>query len=168
MKLMGSYELQHEIEQFLYSEAHLLDQDAFDKWLELFTDDAKYWMPTRETRERGRDSAQDKERLPIFEDDKNFLVMRVKRLDTGLAHAEQPPSRTRRFVSNIQITEERADSITVRSNILVFQSRLEKSEAFFVGEREDILRKVNGTWRIANRKVILDHRLLPRSISILF
>src|SRR5712691_3077115 len=165
---MASHELQHEIEQFLYSEARLLDQDDFDKWLELFTDDTKYWMPTRETRERGRDSARDKERLAIFEDDKNFLVMRVKRLHTGLAHAEQPPSRTRRFVSNIQITEEREDSITVRSNILVFQSRLEKSEAFFVGGREDILRKVNGTWRIANRKVILDHRLLPRSISILF
>ncbi|MGH9034150.1 MAG: aromatic-ring-hydroxylating dioxygenase subunit beta, partial [Acidimicrobiia bacterium] len=45
-------ELQHEIEQFLYHEANLLDEREFQDWLELFTDDIHYWMPTRYNRLR--------------------------------------------------------------------------------------------------------------------
>jgi len=165
---MASLELKHEVEEFLYKESRLLDDGKFYEWLDLFTDDARYWMPTRETRERGEDGVGKEGDLALFEDDKNFLTMRVKRLDTGLAHAEQPASRTRHFVSNVEIVSEAGDEIEVHSNMLVFQSRLERTESFFVGKREDRLRKVDGSWRVAARKIILDQTLLPRSVSIFF
>lgn len=165
---MARRELRQEVEEFLYRESRLLDDGKFDEWLDLFTDDTRYWMPTRQTRERGEGGVGEEGDVALFEDDKNFLVLRVRRLDTGLAHAEQPPSRTRHFVSNVEILREEGDEIEVRSNILVFQSRLEKTECFFVGRREDRLRKVNDHWRIAMRKIILDQALLPRSLSILF
>ena len=40
-------ELIREVEQFLYREARLLDERRFHEWLELFTDDVRYWMVTR-------------------------------------------------------------------------------------------------------------------------
>jgi 3-phenylpropionate/cinnamic acid dioxygenase small subunit len=165
---MVAGELTREIEQFLYREARLLDDGRFAEWLDLFTDDAQYWVPARETRASRDEGVRKPGELPMFEDDKRFLVTRVKRLETELAHAEQPPSRTRHFVNNVEIVERGENEIEVHSNILVFQSRLERTEMFFVGKREDRLRKVDGNWLIARRKVILDQTLLPRSISIFF
>lgn len=165
---MVTKELHYEVEQFLYREARLLDEGRFYEWLELLTDDVRYWMPTRETRERREGAVHGEEELALIDDDKNFLMTRVKRFDTGLAHAEQPPSRTRHFVMNVEVLEEPGQEVEVHSNLLVFQSRHEKSENFFIGKREDRLRKVGGQWRIARRKIILDQVLLPRVLSIFF
>src|SRR5690349_5319537 len=38
------------VEQFLYREARLLDERRFHEWLELFTEDLRYWMPVRTSR----------------------------------------------------------------------------------------------------------------------
>lgn len=160
--------LQWEIEQFLYREARLLDAGQFDAWLALFTDDVHYWVPTRETRDQREASIRQAGELSFFEDDKQFLVARVKRFATGLAHAEQPPSRTRHMVMNVEIVEEEPEALEVCSNIVVFQSRYEKSEHSFVGKREDRLRKIDREWQIARRKVVLDHTVLPRGFSIFF
>ncbi len=165
-------ELRLEIEEFLYHEAWLLDEGRLYEWVDLFTEDARYWMPVREVIQ-GRESGIPEEgelAQPLFDDDKNFLLMRVKRLDTGLAHAEQPRSRTRHLISNIWVDDAdgSGDEIRVYSNFLVFQSRLERSEHFFLGKREDRLRKVDDQWKIAHRKIVLDHTLLPRTLSILF
>jgi len=157
-----------EIEQFLYREARLLDEGRFSEWLDLFTDDARYWMPTRETRLSRDEELSRPGELALFEDDKAFLAMRVKRLETGLAHAEQPASRTRHFVTNVEIVSAEDGQVEVHSNVLVFQSRLERTESFFAGKRADVLRKVDGRWLIARRRVVLDQALLPRSISIFF
>ncbi len=164
------WELQQEIEQFLYYEAWLLDEGRFYEWLDLFTDDARYWMPVRETTE-SRESMSPPEgvtALPLFDDDKSFLVTRVRRFDTGLAHAEQPPSRTRHLVSNVRIEPDGADAVRVYSSFLVLQTRFEISQSLFSGKREDSLRRVADGWRIAGRKIFLDQTLLPRSISIFF
>lgn len=160
--------LQDDVERFLYQEARFLDEGRFEEWLALFTDDAKYWAPTRESRARREDEVRREGELPLFEDDKRFMTARVQRLATGLAHAEQPASRTRHFVSNVEVEPREGPEVDVRSNILVYQSRLERTESVFVGSRQDRLRKVDGGWRIVRRKVVLDQTLLPRALSIFF
>ena len=168
---MERRQLRQEIEEFLYHEAWLLDEGRLYEWVELFTDDARYWMPVRETIQ-GNDSGIPEEgelAQPLFDDDKNFLLLRVKRLDTGLAHAETPRSRTRHLITNIWLGEDATpDEVPVYSNFLVYQARLERSEHFFLGKREDRLRKVDGQWKIAKRKIVLEQTLLPRTLSILF
>jgi dibenzofuran dioxygenase subunit beta len=162
-------ELQYEVEQFLYHEAWLLDQRRFHEWLDLFTEDAHYYMPVRETTQRAY--AEDVALAGAhFNDDKAFLTMRVRRLDTGMAHAEQPPSRTRHLIGNVQVAEGDATSaeIGVRSSFIVFQGRLEQSEHFFVGMREDRLRRVDGQWRIARREITIDHTTLSRALTTFF
>lgn len=169
----ASRDLQWELEQFYYLEARLLDDGRFDEWLALFTEDATYVMPNRESRQGDRDGIppEDEPSLTIFHDDKQFLTLRVKRLHTGLAHSERPPSRTRRLVTNVEVEEGSGGELAVRSNFLVFQARLEGVDTpgyFFLGKRQDRVRHEEGRWRVASRRIILDQALLPRTLSIFF
>ena len=97
--------LQHSIEQFLYREVRLLSERRYEEWLELFTDDARYWMPARETVDGQPDAVAADGEMAFFDDDKTFLARRIERLRSSLAHAEQPPSRMRYFVSNVEVGE---------------------------------------------------------------
>src|SRR5215813_344974 len=107
-----------EVEQFLYREARLLDSRRFREWLELFTEDVRYWMINRANRyprhskaiailDPARyvesDLAEDDE-LAILDEDKQTLTARIDRLDicNDVAWAEDPPSRTRHIVANIE------------------------------------------------------------------
>ena len=161
-------ELQHSIEQFLFREVRLLSERRYEEWLDLLTDDIRYWMPARETVGGQPDAVSGDGEMAFFDDDKEFLAARIVRLRSSLAHAEQPPSRLRYFISNVEIEELDEDEFGVRCNLLVYQSRLERTEVTYMGRRDDRLRRVNGSWCIASRKVILDQTLVPRSISIFF
>lgn len=169
MTAPSALELQHDIEQFLFMEARLLDDGQFDEWLDLFTEDCRYWMPVRETAMALADSVRGERDLAIFDDDKNFLRARVSRLTkTPMAHAEQPRSRTRHLVSNVSIVDCDGADISVVANLLVYQSRLERTESTFVGHRRDVLRRTEHGWRIARRTIVLDQTMIPRSLSIFF
>lgn len=160
------HDLQRDVEIFLYHEAKLLDAYRFEEWLALFTDDARYWMPIAETLEDGEEQAPVAGEWAMIEDSKGFLVKRYERLNTGLAHSERPRSRTRRFVSNVLARPEGEGAVIAESNLLLFQSRRDKSESFFVGHREDRLVQMASGWKIAERRVYLDHRVMPRALSI--
>jgi 3-phenylpropionate/cinnamic acid dioxygenase small subunit len=171
MALIGP-ELQHEIEQFYYAEAALLDDGDFHGWLAILADDVHYWMPTRYNRtrrERGLDTSRENE-LAFFDDDKTSLAMRVKRIDTGMAWAEDPPSRTRHLVTNVQIRPRQvAGEYDVTSAFLLYRTRLETDLNIFAGRREDVLRKTADGWQIARRKIILDQNVvLAKNLSVLF
>jgi 3-phenylpropionate/cinnamic acid dioxygenase small subunit len=177
-------EVVREIEQFLYREARWLDQRQFHQWLELFTDDARYWMPMRSNRypisskaitildgSRYEEGELSKEgELAILDETKESLSRRIARLDTGMAWAEDPPSRTRHFISNIEVYPGDTDSeLKVYSNFIMYRTRGETEQDFYVGSREDILRKVGGAWKIAYRKTVLDQNvLLAKNVSNFF
>ncbi len=165
---MVSAELQHRVEQFLYREVRLLSELQLEEWLDLFTDDARYWMPARETVADQPDAVAADGEMAFFDDDKTFLAARIERLQSSLAHAERPPSRMRYFISNVEIEELDNGELDVRCNLLAYQSRLERTEVTYVGRREDRLRPEGDSWRIALRKVILDQTLVPRTMSTFF
>lgn len=176
--------LLREIEQFLYREARLLDERRFEAWLDLFTDDVRYWMPVRTTRYPRRSKAiavldldrqeedelsKDNE-LAIFDESKETLSRRVARLDTGMAWAEDPPSRTRHLVTNVEVEPGETEAeLRVHSNFVVYRSRGETEQDFYVGGRQDTLRNVGGAWKIARRTIVLDQNvLLAKNVSIFF
>ena len=177
-------EIIREIEQFLYREARLLDDRKFHEWLELLTDDIRYWMPVRSNRypviskaisildgSRYEEDELSKEgELAILDEDKDSLTRRVDRLDTGMAWAEDPPSRTRHFVSNVELEPGATDSeLKVYSNFIMYRTRGETEQDFYVGRREDILRKEGGQWKVAYRKIVLDQTvLLAKNVSNFF
>ena len=163
--------LREAVEDFLYHEAELLDERCFRDWLELFTDDAIYWMPVRgnyltipgavsaELNARGANA--------YFEDNKEALRLRVERLYTGDAWAESPPSRTRHLVSNIRIKRQDGDELEVHSNFLGYRTRLEHDQDLFAGGRIDRLRSEGEEFKVAHRTIILDQAILDaKTISI--
>ncbi|GAB4351345.1 MAG: 3-phenylpropionate/cinnamic acid dioxygenase subunit beta [Immundisolibacter sp.] len=165
--------LQQEIEQFLYAEAAVLDARQFDVWLTLLAHDLHYFMPIRRTmlrRERDFEiSAPDE--AALFDEDKRSMEVRVRRLNTGLAWAEEPPSRTRHLVSNVRIGELGDGQYHVRSYFALHRSRLERDVDLFFGERVDTLRRADNGYGfvIARRTVYLDQAtVLAPNLSMFF
>jgi biphenyl 2,3-dioxygenase beta subunit len=160
------------IERFLYREALLLDERRFDEWVELFTDDVHYWMPVRRDKSPRADIGEfaGPGELAFFDETKDTLMRRVAKLRTGVAWAEEPPSRTRHLITNVDAEQaDAAGEILVYSNFIAYRTRLETKQDLFVGRREDVLRPHGGSWKIARRKILLDMTVLfADNLSIFF
>jgi 3-phenylpropionate/cinnamic acid dioxygenase small subunit len=167
---MGS-DLRCRIEDFFYLEAELLDDRRLREWLDLLTDDIRYWMPIRyNTLERPDDLAEELSKPGegyYFDDDKKSLRIRVERVYARNAWAEMPPSRTRHLISNIRIKSDDGVEIAVHSNFIVYRTRMETDQDMFVGTRKDVLRRVDGGFKIAKRTIILDQAVLAaKNLSV--
>ena len=165
--------LLHEIQEFLYAEAELLDERRFDEWLQLFADDVHYWMPIRRNvkygeQERMEESSAQSE-ISWFDEGKTTLASRVRQINTGLHWAEEPLSRVCHMVSNVQLMRVALPEVEVKSRFLVYRNRLRDEQDFFIGKREDLLRQTDGGWQIARRKIILDQNvLLSKNVTVFF
>jgi biphenyl 2,3-dioxygenase subunit beta len=163
--------LHYEVERFYYDEAALLDAHRYEEWLALFTDDAHYFMPIRRTRtQREMDKEFTKPgEMAFFNDDKTLLAGRVAKLNTGRSWAEDPPSRTRHLITNVRIVKDDGRTLEVESNFHVYRTRLNSEETSWIGSRRDLLRRVDVSFRIADRKIFLEQTvLLSRNLSNFF
>ena len=176
--------MEAEISRFLYAEARMLDERRFHDWLELFTEDIHYWMGARRNlyskiskavnildRDTYReDDLPRANELAILDETKATLSGRIACMDTGMAWAEEPPSRTRHMISNIEV-EPGGDAaeLKVFSNFLVYRNRAETEQDFYVGARRDVLRRMGDGLKIARRRIILDQSvILTKNVSIFF
>jgi len=146
---------------FLIDEAEALDQNRLEDWLEMLHREIDYRAPIRVTRERARGLSFSKQGYHFFENHESLLT-RIDRLSTDYAWAEDPPSRTKRFVSNFRVYSiVGSDDLTVRSNLLLYRERLDETHPqFLVGERDDDLREVDGELQLVRRLILLDHSIL--------
>jgi 3-phenylpropionate/cinnamic acid dioxygenase small subunit len=162
---MVNWELKREVEELLAREAHLLDERRFDEWLNLFTDDAEYLVPLREYVEGEVEPAG----LPVIRENKDGLLLRVRKDATGFSHTEVPASMTCHLITNIVVDEiPNSDEVEARSAFAVRQTRKLHDEAWWAGRRIDRLRRTNGSWQIAHREVCMDATVYPRGVSIFF
>jgi 3-phenylpropionate/cinnamic acid dioxygenase small subunit len=160
-------DLAREVEDLLYAEADLLDGRQYMDWLDLFTEDVRYWMPIRKNvpwrDQSGDTSAQDE--VGWFDDDKATLGKRVKQLMTGIHWAEEPLSRVSHIISNVRMVEKRetladGDSMPVTCRFFVYRNRLETETDLLVGRREDQIRRVGSELKIARRKILIEQSVL--------
>ena len=153
--------LRHEFEALLIDEYWLLDNDQFEDWLGFMTDDIRYWGPVREDLARGEEDFHRPHLLTHFDEDRGTMQLRIARLRTGSAHAEEPPSRVRHFVSNVKILDAtNPERVRVASNFIVFRSRSGREETLFVGTRRDWWVKHAAGWRLVERMIIFDHDII--------
>lgn len=111
--------LQHRVEQFLYREACLMDENRYEDWLALFTEDCLYWIPSNQ---EGADPTRE---VSILYGDYAMLENHVRRLSGGKAFAQSPPSRMRRIVANVEVdTANDTGEIEAAANFVVFEIRL--------------------------------------------
>jgi len=152
-----SIELINEIQQFLYREARLLDDEQLYEWLELLTEDIHYWMPGVQARYRKDDARFSSDRMAFFDDDLEYLKIRVARAKQPTAWAEDPPTRHFHMVSNIEVEPtDNPSEWTVHSLILNNRHRNEDDEMELKARRVDLIRRTeDGCLKLARRKVIL-------------
>jgi PAH dioxygenase small subunit len=147
------------VQDFLVAEAELLDHRRFEEWLALWTDDASYYVPVRVSRKMPASDVVDE--IGLFDDNRQSLTLRVRRLGTDVAWAEDPPSFTRRFVTNFRIEPERDGEVRVRDYLLLYRSRGDGGAYDLIsGERENVLRPHEDGFRIASRRVVVDQASL--------
>lgn len=162
------------VEQFLFEEAHLLDSWEWPKWLELFAEDVRYWMPLRrnlQRRERGTGHLPTGLEMALIDDDYTQLKLRVQQMSSGRHWAEDPPSRCRHVVSNIVVVDEdeAKGELEVRSNFIVYRNRLEREVDVWAGGRVDKLRRHGDGFLIAARTVLLEQNVvLSKNLSVFF
>lgn len=137
------------MEDFLYEEAALLDAWKLDEWLALLTEDATYRVPSND-----RPEADPRGALFTIADDIARIRARVTRLKDRNAHAEFPPSRTRRLISNVRIVER--NPLRVEANFVVYRYRRNEDVRTYVGRYRFVLKVIDGKLRIAAREAILD------------
>ena len=162
-----SSELRHEFESVLIDEYWLLDDNQLEGWLGLMTDDIRYWAPVRENLSLSEEDFYQPDLLTHFDEDRITMGLRVARLGTGFAHAEEPPSRLRHFVSNVRIlAADDANNVKVASNFIIFRSRPGYEEHLFVGSRRDQWVRKDDNWRLQERMIIFDHDIIE-NITVL-
>lgn len=169
--------LKNEVEEFLFHEAELLDDRRFAEWLDLLSDDIRYWMPMRRNVKFGeldREFTREGFDINWFDEGKSTLERRVNQILTGVHWAEEPLSRICHMVSNVQLlgAEPSVDDpqeVSVKCRFLIYRNRVETETDFLIGKREDLLLKSSDGWQIAQRKVILDQNvLLAKNLTFFF
>jgi 3-phenylpropionate/cinnamic acid dioxygenase small subunit len=169
--------LKEEVAEFLFAEAEMLDERNFEEWLDLLTDDIRYWMPMRrnvKSNEMEREFTREGQDINWFDEGKETLDRRVRQIRTGVHWAEEPLSRIRHFITNVQLlnaTPSASDpaEVSTRCRFLVYRNRVQTETDFLIGKREDTLRKVDGSWKIAERKITLDQNvLLAKNLTFFF
>ena len=139
---------QRQIESFLYREARLMDEHQYDEWLSLWTDDALYWVPCN------RDDLDPTREVSLIYDDRTRLEDRIDRLKGPAAHAQDPESRMRRVISNVEVEEGNNGEVTVSSNCMLAELR-RGTQDVFAGRTIHKLRHEGDGFRMAYKKVLL-------------
>jgi len=152
-----------EVEDLLYHEAELLDGWKLDAWMALLTEDATYYVPPND-----KPDADHRFTLFTIADDIVRLRERVIRLKDPNCHAEYPPSRTRRLITNVRVVGTEDDAILVAANFSIHRYRRGGTHQEFVGRYRYRLRRVGGVLKIAERRAILDAEELGALGSVSF
>ena len=169
--------LKHDVEEFFYREAELLDERRYEEWLDLLAEDIRYWMPMRRNVKFGeghREFTREGKDVNWFDEGKDTLTRRVKQILTGIHWAEEPFSRLCHMISNVQVLDAKPSvaepsEVMTKCRFLVYRNRVETETDILVGKREDVLRRDNGDWKVAQRKIVLDQSvLLTKNLTFFF
>jgi benzoate/toluate 1,2-dioxygenase subunit beta len=120
------------IEAFLFREARLADENRYDDWLSLWTDEILYWVPAN------LDDYDPDEHVSIIYDNRERLVDRIARLNSGGAWSQEPQSRMHRVISNVEIEQTEDSKICVRSNVVIGELRRGRQTVYFAQQKHQL------------------------------
>jgi p-cumate 2,3-dioxygenase beta subunit len=152
-----------EVEDFLYREAALLDDWRLNEWEALLADDGCYYVPPNDQLEGDHRST-----LFLVADDRERIRQRVIRINDPNCHAEYPKSRTRRMISNVRIVDAEGDLITVTANFVCYRFRRYERIREYVGVYRYVLRRSGDSFKIKERRVLIDAHELGTLGSVSF
>lgn len=158
---VASPELEREVERFLLHEADLMDGHRYQEWLELWDEDALYWVPSNE-----EEVDPDRE-VSIIYDKRAQLEDRIFRMMGKHFHSQSPRSRLLRLVANIAIVEADGESVLATSRFVLGEIRGSRADSLFGRSTHKLVRR-SGRWKIAMKKIFLLNNDAPmRNVTFL-
>jgi len=137
-----------QVERFVYREARLQDEHRYAEWEALWTDDGVYWVPAN------GDDIDPEQQMSILYDNRSRIALRVRQLLSGRHYSQEPRSRLRHLVTNIEIVRRDGPETAVGCNVLVFESNL-RGETLWGARTEYLLRATGDGLRMARKTVKL-------------
>lgn len=178
------YQLISRVEQFYYREARLLDERCLQQWLGLVDEAMEYSMPSRFVPQPDPklqdteaflsvDRELDRDASPLRSDGAMGTFARTFRGYKMNGWSESPPPRTRRMISNVEVVALDDDRYETYSNFNMFYSnssiRNGADNHMFTGRRRDVLKDVDGDFKIVKREVVLDMDLITvPTVALIF
>ncbi|HMH49577.1 MAG TPA: aromatic-ring-hydroxylating dioxygenase subunit beta [Candidatus Acidoferrum sp.] len=150
--------MREDVIAFLYAEARLADEARYAEWLALWTDDAVYWVPATTDPE-----ADPQRHLSHIYDNRARLETRVKLLQTGARYSQEPASRMRRLISNVEVQESGHGEVVAGSNFILAEQSVQAAHElhWWAGRTTHRLRRVGGEWRMSGKTVVLVNAAEP-------
>jgi ethylbenzene dioxygenase subunit beta len=158
----ASAAVKHEVEQFLFREARVLDEGDYKTWLAMLAEDIHYWMPVVENRMRDDPKGNyGPDRIAFFDDNHVDLSRRVARLLSRAAWAENPATRHVHVISNVEVEPgDCAEEVIAHSVFVNYRNRGERDQDVLMGRRRDVLRRSGTSWLLARRTILLAQNVL--------
>jgi len=163
--------LYNQLVELLYDEAAMLDEQRFHDWMALLAPELSYTAPLRVTRQGPQRGQTVIRTTQHYDEDYASIKGRIERLDTKSAWAVDPPSRTRRFVTNVRAWEAaQAGEYEVESYLLLTRSRYEHSQLSELScMRRDLLRAdIGSVFKLVRREIIIDQSVVGMPNIALF
>lgn len=148
----------HAVTEFLHREARLADEARYAEWLALWTDDGVYWVPA--TTDPGADPEK---HLSHIYDNRARIETRVTMLQTGQRYSQEPASRMRRLISNIEIEEATDGDLVASSNFILGELSIQAKHALhlWIGRTTHHLHPTAGQLKMRHKKVVLINAAEP-------
>ncbi len=147
--LPAAGEADAELTSILLREARLLDERRYDDWLALFAGECLYWVPSR------YEPGDPRSETAIYLDDRRRLGDRIAAIRSGFLHAQTPPSRTRRMLSNVECWTRPDGGFGARANVVIWEQRKGETRARPGWQAYEIVRGESGRLAIATKIVLL-------------
>ena len=133
---------------FVYREARLQDEHRYAEWESLWAEDGVYWVPAN------GDDIDPEQQMSIIYDNRSRIGVRVRQLLSGRHYSQEPRSRIRHFITNLEITRRQGAEIGVGCNVMVFESNL-RGETVWAARTTYLLRRVGDDFEMARKTVAL-------------
>ena len=153
------------VRDLLYLEADLLDRREWDRWLDLYTDDCVYWVPSWATEDELTDDPELEVNM-IYLKGKPSLEARIFRIRSGHAYATTPLARTSHLVDTIRLLNDSAERAEASAKWMTLSSDPRWGKQIRGGWYEYQLRRADGGFRIAQKKVVLLESTIDGALDI--
>jgi|BEDMetMinimDraft_2_1075160.scaffolds.fasta_scaffold20671_2 Small subunit of phenylpropionate dioxygenase len=147
-----SNSLDRRVESLLYRETKLLDEGKYEQWLQLYSRDCIYWIPTWVS--DYSTTMDPRTQVSYIYLDRKGLESYVRRLASGEAPTYEPPPKTVRLVSNVLVDGVDGETIRASANWIMLVSRT-KGIQTLGGSSEYRLKPQDGELKIAYKKAIV-------------
>jgi benzoate/toluate 1,2-dioxygenase subunit beta len=150
--------LHREVEDLIYREATLLDRKKWEEWLDLYAEDAVYWVPAWRSEEETTDDPDTQLNL-IYLRNRGGLEDRVFRIESRDSYASVPLDRTVHLVGNVVVDDANGETVAATANCIV-HTYGKKGGMTRASLYDYELRRIGGALKIARKKIIfIDDRL---------